>query len=210
MASICQCARFLQQEEKAFADYARRLQDFYQKAQGLCRLQVHLQPGQDPSKIVIKTGGTGITGQELLERLHKDYELELEMASFSYALVMTSVMDTAEGMQRLWEALKEIDGELTEKQAGADLSALYAPAVKVMETYEAAERPMEAVSGEESIGRIAAKEVALYPPGVPVLLPGERISKEQITLLRQAQETGLAITGIQEGEGGQWARFFVL
>jgi arginine/lysine/ornithine decarboxylase len=225
MASICQCARFLQQEEKAFADYAERLQDFYRKAQGLCHLQVRLQPGQDPSKIVIETGGTGITGQELLERLHQDYELELEMASFSYALAMTSVMDTEEGMQRLWEALKEIDGELTEKQAAAenglgqdsnhvemslDLSALYAPAVKVMETYEAAERPMEAVSGEESIGRIAAKEVALYPPGVPVLLPGERIGKEQITLLRQAQETGLAITGIQEGEGGQWAKFFVL
>jgi arginine/lysine/ornithine decarboxylase len=79
-----------------------------------------------------------------------------------------------------------------------------------METYEAAAHSMEAVSGEESIGRIAAKEVALYPPGVPVLLPGERISKEQLTLLRQAQETGLTITGIQEREGGQWARFFVL
>ena len=71
----------------------------------------------DPGKIVISCARTNLTGQDLMEWLRKDYQLELEMASFDYALAMTSLMDTSEGLQRLQRALLEIDGILRETGA---------------------------------------------------------------------------------------------
>ena len=71
----------------------------------------------DPGKIVISCARTNLTGQDLMEWLRKDYQLELEMASFDYVLAMTSLMDTSEGLQRLQRALLEIDGILRETGA---------------------------------------------------------------------------------------------
>ena len=216
MASICQCIRFLEEAPEQFASYASLLQDFYQKSGQLSHLKVSLpQPMQDPSKIVIHGGATGLCGHEIAEILGQEYAIDLEMSSFSYALAMSSVMDTAEGLTRLYQALWEMDhrfggpevidakqGQIQADggfaQGGRDL---YGGGEKVMELYEAAAKETETVVYAQAVGRIAAEAVAIYPPGVPLLVPGEKIEARQLVWLQQAQQQGLTITGlVKDGE----------
>lgn len=111
-AALC----FLRREGEAyFQANARDLKDFYRACESLRALEILRT--DDPGKIVISCARTNLTGQELMEWLRKDYQLELEMASFDYALAMTSLMDTSEGLQRLQRALLEIDGILRETGA---------------------------------------------------------------------------------------------
>jgi arginine/lysine/ornithine decarboxylase len=66
-----------------------------------------------------------------------------------------------------------------------------------MESWEAADRKHRIVPIIKAEGQVAAKEVALYPPGVPLLVPGEVIKKKQLLLLSEAQDMGLTVTGTE-------------
>ena len=116
MGQAAAALRFLRREGEAyFQANARDLKDFYRACESLRALEILRT--DDPGKIVISCARTNLTGQDLMEWLRKDYQLELEMASFDYALAMTSLMDTSEGLQRLQRALLEIDGILRETGA---------------------------------------------------------------------------------------------
>lgn len=199
MASICQCIRFLEEEKTAFGVFASRLQDFYEKCQNLEKVRVSSFQGQDPGKIVIDVSKTWLSGHALEEILLQKYHLVLEMSSFSYGLAMTSPMDSEEGFVRLFEALKEIDREVSVKDADDPCQTgqiLYGRGQKVMEYYEAMEKEKEHCALDQAEGRIAVSSVAIYPPGVPLIVPGERIDQERIDLLNLAQKQGLTVTGL--------------
>ena len=116
MGQAAAALRFLRREGEAyFQANARDLKDFYRACESLRALEILRT--DDPGKIVISCARTDLTGQDLMEWLRKDYQLELEMASFDYVLAMTSLMDTSEGLQRLQRALLEIDGILRETGA---------------------------------------------------------------------------------------------
>ena len=116
MGQAAAALRFLRREGEAyFQANARDLKDFYRACESLRALEILRT--DDPGKIVISCARINLTGQELMEWLRKDYQLELEMASFDYVLAMTSLMDTSEGLQRLQKALLEIDGILRETGA---------------------------------------------------------------------------------------------
>ena len=116
MGQAAAALRFLRREGEAyFRANARDLKDFYRACESLRALEILRT--DDPGKIVISCARTNLTGQDLMEWLRKDYQLELEMASFDYVLAMTSLMDTSEGLQRLQRALLEIDGILRETGA---------------------------------------------------------------------------------------------
>ena len=116
MGQAAAALRFLRREGEAyFQANARDLKDFYRACESLRALEILRT--DDPGKIVISCARTNLTGQDLMEWLRKDYQLELEMASFDYVLAMTSLMDTSEGLQRLQRALLEIDGILRETGA---------------------------------------------------------------------------------------------
>ncbi len=199
MASICQCIRFLEEEKAAFGAYASRLQNFYEKCQSLEKISVRLFEGQDPGKIVIDVSKTRLSGHALEEILLQKYHLVLEMSSFSYGLAMTSVMDSQEGFARLFEALKEIDQEASAKEEDGSEQmgqTLYGRGQKVMEYHEAMEKEKEVCPLDQAEGRIAAASLAIYPPGVPLIVPGERIDQERIDLLTLAKKQGLTVTGL--------------
>ena len=175
------------------------MQDFYKKCKSLEKIRVSSFPGQDPGKIVIDVSKTWLSGHALEEILLQKYHLVLEMSSFSYGLAMTSVMDSEEGFVRLFEALKEIDREASARDTDDPCwtgQVLYGRGQKVMEYHEAMEKAKERCALDQAEGRIAASSVAIYPPGVPLIVPGERIDQERIDLLNLAQKQGLTITGL--------------
>lgn len=158
------------------------------------------QGKQDIGKLLISTKTTNLSGKELYDLLLKEYHLQLEMAAETYALAMFSVNDTEEGYERMCDALLRID-------AGLD-------SVAAAQTTSAA-RPVGAVSGdeiplasawdmekrfvdlEESRGCRAGEFVKLYPPGVPLLVPGERITPQLLADIRRYLDKGFHVQGLE-------------
>lgn len=210
MAGMERCIRLLLEEgTELFFRYEKRLFDFYKRAEKL--KHIHLMNrkdisefegyGLDPSKLVISVKGTSLTGKELYDTLLNKYHLQMEMVSGFYVLGMTSIMDSDEGFIRLSEALEEIDdsiSETLEQENTAFVHRFYKAREKKLELYEAMELPVESVSFEEAIGKISASYVYLYPPGIPVLLPGELIEEEFINNIRESLQLRLNLQGLAD------------
>lgn len=208
MAGISRCLALLEEEGKyLFDQYIKNLREFYKKAEGLQQIIVEGEPQgwqKDPSKIVISVKNTPMTGRQLYDILLHRYHLQMEMTQDTYVLAMTSICDTREGFQRLLQALKEIDHGLAAGEVGADSGQLYGRELLakkrkgILTLYEASLKKREKILLEEAAGRIAGDYVYLYPPGIPLLCPGEEIDRDFIELILYYRKRGLGVHGILE------------
>ena len=172
----------------------------------------YVYPEFDISKVVISTANANITSPELADRLRKEYHLEMEMTGGTYVLAMTTVADTQEGLDRLKAALLEIDGQLEAKTAVSGSIEISGELPRLEQYFipqEAADREedgeAEEIPWKESEGHISLEYAYLYPPGSPVIVPGERISREAVELLCYYETQNLQIEGIQtEGKIKVW------
>ncbi len=212
MASIDECIRLMREKgTQMYQNFAGHLKDFREQLDTMQTL--HLLTGEepqlaafdyDPSRIVVSSECSGMTGKELGDLLRKSYHLEPEMASFRTLTAILTAADTPEGINRLKTALLEIDRELTEKGSCRKTNP---PFIKwprpltEMPMWEAEEQPFEPVALEKSCGRISAEFVYLYPPGNPFLVPGEQIPEELPELIGLEQEAGLAVQGLSDYSG---------
>ncbi len=152
----------------------------------------------DPAKVVISTENCRLSGPELGKIFRERYHLEPEMTSERCVTALMTVADTQEGFDRLKAALLEIDGELTCEQEKNVLpeGSLRPPERMTME--EADRYPHGAVPLADSVGRISAEFVYLYPPGIPFLVPGEQIPAEFPPMLARYGGLGLSIQGMED------------
>ncbi|HIT07400.1 MAG TPA: aminotransferase class I/II-fold pyridoxal phosphate-dependent enzyme [Candidatus Scybalocola faecipullorum] len=206
MASIDRCVCFLEKHaEEAFENYDALLDEFYKKAENLKHFDI-LDRNKltdlsicdfDRSKIVIYSNPVTACGNEIYDVLLKQYHLQLEMASKDYVLAMTSLCDTQEGMSRLYEALSELDnqGKFISLYPKSELTFNIECADVQMNIEEAVSAQHTSVPLEFSEGRISAEYAYIYPPGVPFLVPGERIKKEHIDKIKTFCRSGFSIEG---------------
>ena len=125
----------------------------------------------------------------------------MEMAAGSYVIAMTSIGDTKEGMDRLLSALFEIDEEL-EKNSEEEKRYYLPRQEQVLTSFEVeGMRRMENVkslSWKESAGFISMEYAYLYPPGIPIITPGERMNREIIGQVLKDRELGLPVQGLED------------
>ena len=114
---------------------------------------------------------------------------------------MTSICDTDEGFNRLISALREIDKEISEtKDDNNNQIIKVSVPEKVLESYETDCEEHEYIVIEESEGRIAGEYVFLYPPGSPMLVPGEKVSRNMINRINEYIDINLNILGLKDGK----------
>lgn len=215
MASIDNALCYVEENgEAAYAAFVRQYMELLKNLRRCRHLRFLPFDGekQDIGKLVISVKGTSLTGKQLYDILLNKYRLQAEMAADSYVLAMFTLGDSPEGYARLEAALLEIDSGITaaEKKPGAfggtETSKTPEPVLRLSQAWDAEQ---EEISPEESVGRIAGEFVNLYPPGVPLLVPGERITRELcsdlICLLRQ----GLQVQGIETRGGSPLIRVLV-
>ena len=152
----------------------------------------------DPGKLVILTRNTDLTGKELFEILRVQYKMELEMSELSYVIAMTSICDTKDALNRLCSALTEIDDSLDFTQEN-NISICFKNEM-VMTPYEAKIRERKLCALEDACGQVSAEYVFLYPPGIPVIVPGEKISGETVRKIEQYQKQKMNLTGLFEDQ----------
>lgn len=191
--------------EKAFAAFAARYRKLLADLSvcGKLRFLPLEQRTQDIGKLLISTKMTNMSGKELYDILLKDYHLQLEMAAETYALAMFTVNDTEEGYQRMRTALLQIDAGLETIAPKPANNREYPPRADLgnqMSLAQAWDREKCYVTLEESVGRSAGEFVNLYPPGIPLLVPGERITPQLLAEFGCYLEKGLKVQGLEVKE----------
>ena len=165
----------------------------------------------DISKIVVSTRGTclypaedgltGFTGAQLDDILRREYHLEMEMCGADYVTAITTVMDSGEGLERLGDALTRIDSQLTDAgykpdgRSGDQKSVYSMRCDTAMSMGEAMEEKMASVGLEDSAGCISGEFVYIYPPGIPIVAPGEWISRPILEVILEYRDKGLPVQG---------------
>jgi arginine/lysine/ornithine decarboxylase len=152
--------------------------------------------------LVISVKGTTTTGADLQKVLLEKYHIQLEMAAETYVLGIITMCDTQEGFDRLAQALLKMDAELSGTEERTSVRVSYVtgyPEEDIVYTLaEVREKDTQEVLTEDAEGRICADYVNLYPPGIPLILPGERIVKEHIVLINRYLEKGMHVQGVTE------------
>lgn len=200
MNSISNCIDLLEKPMDYFENYVDNLEDFYSFSGKLKAFQIITEKTdkKDMGKIVISTKYTNITGVELAKILREKYEIETELSSFSYLLAMTSIMDSKEGFERLKQALVEIDASLQKGEISVPIADNITP-VKKMELWEAKTKPVTSCKLKDAIGLVSSSMICLYPPGAPVIVPGEEITEETVSIIQEAQKAKIHVTGLNNG-----------
>lgn len=148
---------------------------------------------RDISKILFKIDG--ISGSTLDEILTRKYNIRLEMADYYYGLALTSLMNTHEDYKKLIEAIGDIAKSAPSEKIELFKMELPRPIIR-KNIFDAYYGEREIINIEDSIGRIAAAPIIPYPPGIPLIVPGEEITKELYHYILNAMENELEILGL--------------
>ena len=193
LASIDSCVRLLaKQGPELMARWRAALDAFAQAVSDLRALRVVSlgeKPGHvwglDPSKLLIHTRPAGLSGPELAQCLREQHGIECEMALPDTLLAMTGMGDTQDTLLRLAHALVEIDRTLS--PGAISIPMPWPISETVLPMNPAATQPWQLVPRAQSLGKVCAEMITLYPPGAPLLLPGERITAEALQALERAR-----------------------
>ena len=217
MGSISACLRYLEEQgKKSFDTFAVRVGKLRKRLKGLKNLSLAGSDltdrggifDLDLSKIVIFEPGNPWAGAFLHKELREKYGLELEMEAPGYVLALTSVMDTEEGFERLGEALEDIDFRLDQRAGGIfrdweEVSSFKKEKKeehprRIMTIAQAMENTMEERNLEDSKGKISGEFAYLYPPGIPLLVPGEEITEAFLKKASSWKSRGIHLQGLTD------------
>ena len=139
----------------------------------------------DPTKITVNVQGLGLTGQEAEEILRRELRVQCELSDTANLLFLVTFADDAETISRLLNALRHLPRRTPKKI----LPPLLPKGITIakLSPRETFYLPSEVVPLIEAVGKVCAEEVTFYPPGIPLLMPGEEISAQVVEMIRQAQ-----------------------
>lgn len=151
----------------------------------------------DPLRIVFGFSSYNISGFEVERILREKYNTDIEMADEYNVVMIATISNTAEEIDRLFNAAEEIVSGLSESDLPDEVLMPSFPR-SVMSVREAFLSDAELVCLEEAEGRVARVCVAAYPPGIPLISAGEPITKEMAIYIRNIAKKGANIEGIDE------------
>lgn len=183
MSSIEKCLEYISKNPDIFNDYYINLLQFYNKAQKLNNIKILNFKNFDLGKIIIHTAKTNLNGIELAKVLREKYLIETEMAYSNYVIAMTSACDTKDGFSRLINALIEIDNNCSNNQLDKCYSVLTSIPKRVFASSKKSKYHSNIIDFINSKNRVSMEYVWAYPPGIPLIVPGEIISDEIISTI---------------------------
>ena len=151
----------------------------------------------DTTKLSIFTRPTGLAGIEVYDILRDDYDIQTEFGDIANLLAYVSVGDRPKDIERLVAALAEIRRNYR-KDPSKTLKMEYIDPVVVCGPQDAFYAEKESLPIAKSCRRICSEFVMCYPPGIPILAPGEQITEEILTYIRYAKKKGCQITGPED------------
>jgi arginine decarboxylase len=157
--------------------------------------------GWDPLRIVIDVRGTGCSGYEVAAALREGSDIHLELATHATLVLVLGVHEQAEPLERFVHDLAATVAEIARPIAPERAPVVRAPLLG----HELAVAPRDAFLGaaevvavDAALGRVSCEAIAGYPPGIPALLPGERIGADVVAYLRELAAAGARLHGASD------------
>ncbi|WP_236686944.1 aminotransferase class I/II-fold pyridoxal phosphate-dependent enzyme [Ornithinibacillus contaminans] len=150
----------------------------------------HFQQSYDWTKLVIRVNGIGLTGFDVYTMLKESYGIQMELAEGYVVMAVISNADTAESIGKLVNALQDIERRFGQQNVimSTNVTADQVNQL-VISPREAFYAEQESVFIDDAIGRISADTLMIYPPGIPLVIPGELISEEVVQQYHYYRET---------------------
>lgn len=156
--------------------------------------------GYDPFRIVLDVRGTGCTGYEIADELRRAYDVHVELPQHSTIVLLIGLGESEAALMRVAGDVEEAVARLRRPEPLRPISEAAAAETPTMAVpprqafLDAGER----VPVDQAVGRVSCESIAAYPPGVPTLLPGERISAEVVGHLRAIVAAGARLHGASD------------
>lgn len=159
----------------------------------------------DPTKITVTVKGLGMTGAEAERILRHQFKIQAELSDMYNLLFLITMGDTEEECIALVEGLKGVAAQAKGQNLIPAAQDVYAsgfpePPLQVMSPRQALFGRTRKMPFEEAAGLVCSEIVTFYPPGIPILCPGEQITEDTISYCRRLQEAGLHISGPEDYE----------
>lgn len=148
---------------------------------------------KDNTKILFRIDG--MKGSQVKKQLYAKYNIRLEMTDYYYALALTSLMNEEEDYERLIAAVEDL-AKTAPYEDITPVSIKLPTSEVIMPIYEAYHSSKKQVELKYSIGKISATSIIPYPPGVPLVVPGEEITQELYDQITFLMENGIEIVGL--------------
>ena len=153
----------------------------------------------DTTKLAVNTLDVGLAGIEVYDILRDYYDIQTEFGDLGNLLAYVSVGDRERDLERLVAALADIRRRYKRDKATLMRQEYISPQV-VAGPQEAFYADKQSVALDSSVGRICAEFVMCYPPGIPILAPGERITRDILDYIRYAKEKNCMLLGTEDPE----------
>lgn len=154
----------------------------------------------DETKLTIGVEGLGLTGYQVSQKLNQDFGIQVEMADLMHILVIVSIGDHRDDIDRLVTALEKIalqsQGSVDYARVSDGFQKPYSLNTALMPPRKAFFANQTMVPLEEALGKISADIVTVYPPGIPLLIPGEQITRDILDFLFTMKGTGATLDGL--------------
>ena len=148
----------------------------------------------DVTKLSVHTLEVGLAGIEVYDLLRDEYDIQIEFGDFGNVLAYLSIGDRKRDVERLVSALSEISRRFGKEKVDL-LEQEYIPPLVAVSPQDAFYAPKEALPLEHCVGRICSEFVMCYPPGIPLLAPGEQVTQAIVEHIVYAKEKGCTLTG---------------
>jgi arginine decarboxylase len=155
----------------------------------------------DPTKLIIPVYELGLTGYDVEKWLREKYQIEVELSDLYNILCIITPGDSKQEVDMLITALQELSDSFQLKMAAHDKKErILLPDIPVLALTprDAFYAKTEIIPIEESAGRIIAEFVMVYPPGIPIFIPGEIISEDNLTYIKKNLDVGLPVQGPED------------
>ncbi|MCH5320793.1 MAG: aminotransferase class I/II-fold pyridoxal phosphate-dependent enzyme [Eubacterium sp.] len=182
LSSVDRCVDFLKKSKTDFDNYKALLDSFYDKAKKLENITIHTN--DDITRLIISA--KGYTGTELAEHL-RNCKIEPEGATLNFVILISTIADSEEGFDLLCNALKSMEKRAEIKRFTERIN-IPEKNCKSSEVKNTVITPLD-----ESIGKICGTYVFAYPPDIPIIIPGEIITKEIISYIKLCIDKGVNI-----------------
>jgi len=154
----------------------------------------------DASKLGINVTGLGLTGFEVYDMLYKQYDIQMELADLYNVLGIVSIGDDMSSADRLVYALLDIASKYSDKAREYVFPVPLGNPPFGMTPREAFYAKKEFVALDDAAGRIIAESVMIYPPGIPILAPGEEITQDTVEYLKILKTQHSQLTDMEDKE----------
>ena len=151
----------------------------------------------DVTKLSVNTLEVGLAGIEVYDLLRDEYDIQIEFGDLGNILAYLSIGDRPREIERLVSALSEVRRRFGKSRTGLMEQEYIEPHVAVS-PQDAFYAPKESLPLEDTAGRVCSEFVMCYPPGIPILAPGETITPQILAYIRYAKEKGCSMTGPED------------